>query len=80
MMSLGMVDVSEETELEGEWECRGERVSISPGCFFEAAVEGLMSWAGSGCLFIDADWIAEASSEATLEAILSRLRSLVDAA
>lgn len=36
----------------------------STGCLVEVAVEGLMSWAGEGSRFMDADWIVEAISMA----------------
>jgi hypothetical protein len=53
MMSLGRVDASSSLAMELEREWSGEMTS--PGIFLEAAVEGLMSWAGSGCRFIEAD-------------------------
>lgn len=34
------------------------------GRFWEAAVEGLRSWAGSGWCLIEADWIVDARSTA----------------
>jgi hypothetical protein len=67
-MSLGTVEASDARELERE--CSGEIGSTTPGVFLEAAVEGLMSRLGSGLRFMLADWIAEASSAAGLDAIV----------
>ena len=68
MMSLGMVESDEATEPEREW--GGDIVSTSAGIFFEAAVDGLMSYLGSGSLLMLTDWIAEAISAAGLDAML----------
>lgn len=40
------------------------------GRFWEAAVEGLRSWVGSGLCFMEADWIVEASSTAGFDMIV----------
>lgn len=39
------------------------------GRLVEAAVEGLRSWAGSGCRFRDADWMVEAMSIAGFDIV-----------
>lgn len=76
MISLGMVDVDEDTVLAEarEWDLErgGESApgnSAVAGIFLEAAVDGLMSCAGDGCRLIETDWMAEASSVAGLFAI-----------
>jgi hypothetical protein len=40
------------------------------GSFFDAEVDGLMSWVGEGARFKDADWIVEARVMAGLAAIV----------
>jgi hypothetical protein len=55
---------AEERDLAGEL--------MMAGSFFDAAVEGLMSWCGDGVRLIETDWIAEAISEAGFEAISGR--------
>ncbi len=73
IISLGTVETSLVREFEREWD--GDRVSTSSaGIFFEAAVEGLMSWVGSGWCFIEADWNALAISMAGLCAIVVQVR------
>jgi hypothetical protein len=49
-----------------------ERVGevILAGTFFDAAVDGLMSWLGDGSRLRETDWIAEESSEAGFEAMV----------
>lgn len=39
------------------------------GRLVEAAVEGLRSWAGSGCRFMEADWMVEAISTAGFDIV-----------
>ena len=41
------------------------------GRFWEAAVDGLRSWAGSGWCLMEADWTAEAISTAGFDMIVS---------
>lgn len=79
MISLGMVDVDDEAVLAEarEWdrECDGDSASgytAVPGIFLEAAVDGLISCAGEGCRLMETDWMAEASSDAGLLAIVVR--------
>ena len=45
------------------------------GRFWEAVVEGLRSWAGSGLCLMEADWIAEAMSTAGLDMLTGRPRT-----
>lgn len=84
MISLGIVDVVV-AELVTEWSdwerdrgrggecgrCVGD--STTAGIFFDAAVDGLISWPGEGARLIEADWIVEASSEATFDAIVQEV-------
>lgn len=39
------------------------------GRFWDAAVEGLRSWAGSGWCLIEADWIVDARSTAAFDMV-----------
>ena len=70
MMSLGRVEASSSLTRELERECGGE--TTSAGIFLEAAVDGLMSWAGSGWRLREADWMVDASSVARLFAIVGK--------
>ena len=77
MISLGMVDVDDEAVLADarEWdrECNGDSASgytAVPGIFLDAAVDGLISCSGEGCRLMETDWMAEASSDAGLLAIV----------
>jgi hypothetical protein len=65
MMSLG-IEAEEVEERAGEWSGK----MTSAGAFSEAAVDGLMSWDGSGLCWMEADWIAEPSSVAGLDVIM----------
>jgi hypothetical protein len=57
---------------EREWDGEERRT----GCLEEATVEGLRSWEGEGCRFMEADWMVEARVIAGLWAILSEETSL----
>lgn len=82
MISLGMVDVDDDAVLAEARDCDLERGGESPsgnsavaGIFLEAAVDGFTSCAGDGSRLIETDWMAEASSEAGLLAILMGCKS-----